>query len=214
MAPKKDYYRILHIKPSATGEEIKIAYRKLAKQYHPDRNPGDSLAAAEFANIAEAYSVLSDEESRKQYNYSRHLTAPGEYQRPAEQIETLINRVNEANKYLRFVNEAHFNKDTLFYSILGVLPEDIDLLAGANAAKLKTFLEKILEAALHLNSFQTKKLEQHLQPLLATNEWFQKSMEAIIQRQKKSEQWDKYKVILAVVLAILLCFIIFYEGGR
>lgn len=214
MAQTKDYYRILHIKPSATVEEIKNAYRKLAMKYHPDRNPDDSLAAAEFADIAEAYKILSDEESRKQYNFSRHLTAPEEYKRPVEQIETLISRMNEANKYLRYVNEAHFSKDNLFYSIIEVFPEDIELLAGTKADKLKIFLEAVLHGAQPLNSFQTKKLSERLKPLYSTNEWFQNAIEKLEQQQIKSERWDKYKMLLAVILAIVLCFVIFYEGGR
>ncbi|AEV17025.1 Chaperone protein dnaJ 1 [Thermus sp. CCB_US3_UF1] len=64
----KDYYAILGVSREATQEEIKRAYRKLALQYHPDRNPGDKAAEERFKEINEAYAVLSDPEKRAQYD--------------------------------------------------------------------------------------------------------------------------------------------------
>jgi curved DNA-binding protein len=64
----KDYYKILGIPKSASTDEIKKAYRKLAMKYHPDRNKGDKDAEAIFKDISEAYAVLSDKEKRKQYD--------------------------------------------------------------------------------------------------------------------------------------------------
>ena len=62
---KRDYYEVLGINRSADEKEIKRAYRKLAKKYHPDMNPGDKQAEQKFKEITEAYNVLSDEEKKK-----------------------------------------------------------------------------------------------------------------------------------------------------
>jgi len=75
--PTRDFYEVLGVKESASQKEIKKAYRKLAKKYHPDANPGNPKASERFKEIAGAYSVLSDEEKRKQYNQMRRLGAFG-----------------------------------------------------------------------------------------------------------------------------------------
>ncbi len=65
---KKDYYKILGVKKDAPQDEIKKAFRKLARKYHPDVNPGDKEAEAKFKEISEAYEVLSDPKARKEYD--------------------------------------------------------------------------------------------------------------------------------------------------
>jgi curved DNA-binding protein len=64
----KDYYKILGVKKSASDEEIKKAYRKLAMKYHPDHTRGDKASEEQFKKISEAYAVLSDKEKRRQYD--------------------------------------------------------------------------------------------------------------------------------------------------
>ena len=68
MATTRDYYDILEVQRGASAEEIKRSYRKLAMQYHPDRNPGNATADAQFRELNEAYGVLSDPGKRNQYD--------------------------------------------------------------------------------------------------------------------------------------------------
>ena len=65
MAQKRDYYEVLGVQKSATEDEIKKAYRKIAIKYHPDRNPGDKEAEEKFKEAAEAYNVLHDPKTRQ-----------------------------------------------------------------------------------------------------------------------------------------------------
>ena len=74
---KKDFYQLLGVSRSASAEEIKKAYRKLAMQYHPDKNPGNKKAEEKFKEISEAYEVLSDEQKRQSYDQFGHAGAQG-----------------------------------------------------------------------------------------------------------------------------------------
>jgi molecular chaperone DnaJ len=75
---KRDYYEILGVSKSATADEIKKAYRKVAMQFHPDRNPGDKAAEEKFKEAAEAYEILSDADKKAQYDRYGHAGVSGQ----------------------------------------------------------------------------------------------------------------------------------------
>ncbi len=77
MAQKRDYYEVLGVSRSTSVEDIKKSYRKLALQYHPDRNPGDHTPEEKFKEAAEAYAVLSDEDKRARYDQFGHSLGGG-----------------------------------------------------------------------------------------------------------------------------------------
>src|SRR2546429_7986252 len=72
MAIKRDYYEVLGVSRTASAEELKRAYRKLALQFHPDRNPNDPQAESRFKEVNEAYEVLSDQSKRQRYDTFGH----------------------------------------------------------------------------------------------------------------------------------------------
>ena len=84
MAEKRDYYEVLGVSKTASDSEIKSAYRKLAKKYHPDMNPGDKEAEAKFKEASEAYAILSDADKRRQYDQFGHVVPV------VEQVDSIL----------------------------------------------------------------------------------------------------------------------------
>jgi len=74
--PKHDYYETLKVPRGASAEEIRKSYRKLARKYHPDLNPGDKAAEERFKNVQEAYDVLSDTKKRQMYDQYGFYSSP------------------------------------------------------------------------------------------------------------------------------------------
>ena len=74
---KQDYYELLGVSRTASADDLKKAYRKLAMQYHPDRNPGDAAAELKFKEISEAYDVLRDDDKRAAYDRFGHAAFEG-----------------------------------------------------------------------------------------------------------------------------------------
>ncbi len=74
---EKDFYAILGVQKNASRSDIKKAYRRLAQEHHPDKNDGDRVAEEQFKAVAEAHSVLSDDEKRREYDEARSLYGPG-----------------------------------------------------------------------------------------------------------------------------------------
>ena len=92
---KLDYYQILGVARTATAEEIKKAYRKLALQYHPDRNPGNKEAEEKFKEAAEAYEVLGDQPNRQRYDKYGHEVIRGTDFRPINDVNDIFSTFSD-----------------------------------------------------------------------------------------------------------------------
>ena len=93
----RDYYEILGVRPEASESELKKAFRSLAMQCHPDRNPGDKQAEERFKEINEAYAVLSDPDKRA--HYDRFGTAPGTGAGPGEAAALISRKVKTLTQH-------------------------------------------------------------------------------------------------------------------
>ena len=81
---RRDYYEILGVERTASEKELKSAYRKLALQYHPDRNPGDATAEERFKEAAEAFAVLGDKDKRRAYDQLGRYRSGQEFRPPPD----------------------------------------------------------------------------------------------------------------------------------
>ena len=132
MVTKTDYYDVLGINKNADEKTIKKAYRKLAKKYHPDINPGDSNAEAKFKEVTEAYEVLSDPEKKKLYDRFGHAAFDGTG--TMEVLEVLVTS-GEAEVF----TEAHTAR------ITAMVIRSFILKAVIWEISLKTFLAEALK---------------------------------------------------------------------
>ena len=106
----RDYYEILGVPPEASSEEIKKVFRRLARRYHPDLNPGDKAAEEKFKDIGEAYEVLSDPNRRAQYDqYSRYWQKK-KFNRKAPKASTFRTSVNRNGTSRSSTQEVDFSQ--------------------------------------------------------------------------------------------------------
>lgn len=106
---KRDYYEVLGIKKSADEKEIKSAYRKLAKKYHPDVNPNDKKAELLFKEVTEAYNILSDEKKRKLYDKYGHAAFDGSMGDDPEEFASRMHSSGQSRNGRNGFGEYHFN---------------------------------------------------------------------------------------------------------
>src|SRR5215204_3855417 len=92
---KRDYYEVLGVAKTASGEEIKRSYRRLAMKFHPDRNPGDTEAEQKFKECAEAYEILSDESKRRRYDQFGHQGVQGAHDFNHMHVDDIFSMFND-----------------------------------------------------------------------------------------------------------------------
>ena len=107
MAEKRDYYEVLGVSKTATDDELKKAFRKLAKQYHPDLHPGDKECEEKFKEVNEAYEVLSDKDKRARYDQFGHAGVDPNYGAGGGAGAGRLRRIWRYGRYFRF----HFRLD-------------------------------------------------------------------------------------------------------
>ena len=140
----EDLYKILGVEKTATADQIKKAYRELAMKYHPDRNPGDTVAEEKFKQISAAYSVLSDETKRKQYDmygstdnsssssYSGNYQGFGGYYQgnPFEEWFKEAKNYNWRSQYEYETSEKYYEKPTKRKALRMLCSNLLSLFAG------------------------------------------------------------------------------------
>ena len=99
MADKRDYYEVLGVSKTASDDEIKKAFRTLAKKYHPDMHPGDKECEEKFKEAQEAYALLSDAEKRKQFEEVFYRIQKMEWKEQKIIMQTIDSLIESFNEY-------------------------------------------------------------------------------------------------------------------
>jgi curved DNA-binding protein CbpA len=208
----KDYYKILGLPPSATLQEIKTAYRRLAHQFHPDKSGNDLYAVAQFEIIKEAYEVLSNPSKKEYYLQQRwYDQSMGKKSRETVIIPvTILKQFLELDKYISTLDVHRMDKEGLYAYVSQILSDEtIEKLNAFNEIEInKAIVERILNCARPLPHFyknllssKLKKVNTDVITLQAINQYIQHSL--------SSDAWNKYKIWLLLLIVILLCLLIY-----
>jgi len=211
----KDYYSILDIESSATQTEIKQAFRKLAHQYHPDKNQHDPLATAQFAEVKEAYEVLTNP-AKKEYYLQQRWYNQSIGKRKTHGVVTpvtILKQALELEKYVSKLDQFRMDKKGLHDYIS-------DLIADPTIEKLNTFNDKatngeiinILLACLRPLPFNYV-LSLHKQLIkINVNPGSSKKISDWLAKREKIQAREKYKIWIIVLIVIAICGLIFFLG--
>src|SRR3954470_9264876 len=122
----KDYYKILELPTTATLQEVKRSFRRLAQQYHPDKNDGSHMAAAQFREIQEAYQTLSDPKKREAYHYQRwYVRSTGKpFARVPLTPTHILQECRLLQQYVASMNMFHLQFDAVSSHIRELLNEN------------------------------------------------------------------------------------------
>jgi curved DNA-binding protein CbpA len=213
----KDYYKILETKPRATPTEIKKAFRRLALQYHPDRNIGNHLAEAQFKEIQEAYEVLSDPEKRKEYNYKRwHLRSLGKsYTEQPLTPTSILEECRALKTYIDSMSIFRIDYDAVSRHIRQLLsPTTIGILqqSGDKPANHE-IIQTLLAAANPLPLRYFMPITDLLLQVDGSDPGINELVRGYVREKKMQAKWDIYKWIVMVIITILLLWLMI-EFGR
>jgi curved DNA-binding protein CbpA len=209
----KDYYKILEISPSATYAEIKKSYRKLALQYHPDKNFGNQFFEAKFKEIKEAYEILSDQKQRHEYNFKRNGKYYSEKKNTVKPTspQTILNETMDFRKKINVLDPDRMNKLALFQQIQRLLSDsNVSVLQQCNDAKInKRIIEEILYCSRFLPFPHVEKICFQLTALAGTDNLLYRKIYDFSKQVRIRNYWNRYKVFVALIIALILCFAIY-----
>jgi molecular chaperone DnaJ len=213
----KDYYRILDIKPSAGFPEIRKAYRKLAMQYHPDKNPDDAYAAAKFASIREAYEILTHPSKKEKYLQQRWYQQSAGKRKTQDIITpvTVLSQLLELDKFVHALDINRMDKQGLAEYLGDILSDEtISQLTGFHEPAVS---EQIIFVALRamepLQSRQVSPIAGRLLKLaVGENAASRERISESLARKKQKEKAEKYRPFILLVIVIVLCLLIWLMG--
>ena len=210
----KDYYRTLELPPNASSEAVRKAYRRLAKEYHPDKNADNAFATARFIDLQEAYTILSDKAQRQLYDEERWLLG---YTRSkhaqAVTPEWLLEQCRRLNRQLITIDTYRLSP-TLLQDFLLQLFSDVHLGVLLQAAQTDTnvaILKETLPALGKLPSAYNAPVAEKMLVIAdagATNE-----IQHILQKKLAEERWQRQKPWLILAAAIVICALMLLYGG-
>lgn len=210
----KNYYMVLGVAPNATEDEIKKKFRRLALQYHPDRNPGNEWVVTRFREIQEAYQILCDTNRRILYNREWRQQFPQAKLTVVKEIspEGILEDMIRLKKQVQTMDPYRLNKQSVEMELHEIMNENnITLLAYHNNIQVnKQVAEYTLDIAALLSPGSQQLLQQQLLKLATSNNDIALQVKQAQKRHFYKNIWERYYPLLAFALAAAACIAIYY----
>jgi molecular chaperone DnaJ len=209
----KDYYTILELPSSASVDEIKKAWRRLAHQYHPDKKANDPYAAAQFAAIKEAYETLINPVKKNLYLQQRWY-AKSRGQQAAQSVVTpvtILKQLLELDRYIHQLDEHRMDKEGLYHYLMYIIQDE-------NIRQLNTFNETVINRQVVMLVLRCSRLlpssflpglAERLKKIDAGEEALTGTIDRFARQRQQADYWEKRKIWLVLLVVLLLCAGIF-----
>lgn len=210
----KDYYKILEVAPHATLHEIKQAYRRLAKIYHPDKTGTDKYAVTQFNEIKEAYETLTDPGKKETYLQQRWLLQTQGRKKTAVAITpiSLLQELIETERYVHQLDIHRMNQKSLKDHLEILLSNDNikTVLSFEDAAINRQIITTALKCIKPLN--ETTSLLEKLRSLANGDANTLTSISVFEKRKTREFHWEKWKIPMILLLTIVIILLMYFIG--
>lgn len=212
----KDYYKILELPTTASLQEIKRSFRRLAQQHHPDKQGGSHMASARFREIQEAYKVLSDPKKREAYHYQRwYVRSTGKSFTSAPLTPAhILQECRLLQRYVASMNIFHLRYDAVSLHIRELLTDNaIGILKEHNNTTInRGIIQSVLTAALPLPKKFFVPIAERLLKLAGEDASARSTIQQALADKKQRHLWDKYKWVLMLVITAVIVWLIYRYG--
>jgi len=211
----KDYYKILGVEPSASMHEIKKAYRKLAHHFHPDKNSSVEYGGIHFAEIKEAYEVLTNPARKENYLQQRwYQQSLGKAKFRVEPVTppVILKQILKLDKYVTTIDVFRMNGESLYRQLKEILSNDtIEQLKKFNEREIN---HEIIRSALRIVKFLQQEQLENIVPQLVElsnqSTTIVREIEAAAKLYRRKNRWEQYKHGIVLLLTVIISLLIYF----
>ncbi|MCO5240401.1 MAG: J domain-containing protein [Chitinophagaceae bacterium] len=209
----KDYYKTLGVTPDCSPDTIKKKFRKLALQYHPDKNAERELATLQFREIQEAYETLSHPSKRAKYHFEWKLHFPSAHNHSGNYNDPLgiLNECTRLNNEVAQMDIFRANREGIFLRMNEILSApNINLLLFHKEEKInEKIITQLLSAARVIPFKHITAVTDPLVAIAGTDDAVIKKIRRFIKTAKQQYYWEKIYPVFVLLITILVCLFIY-----
>jgi len=211
--PAKDHYKVLGVSASASMQEIKTAYRRLAHQYHPDKNPGQPLTDIRFREIQEAYAVLSNEKLRRHYDEERYFSGLSAQKEPVKvDAAWLLKEIKKLSRHMKHVDSYRMNHKALHDHIMLLLDEG-HIAVLQKEADFNTIRTVVLETIFCIKGLSYRyysPITQRLRLIAGSYSSLHQLISQAENERRSQKTIERLFPVIILVIALMLCLFMYW----